>query len=153
MKRNRMVVAAVTQVGYTAADKPGKDSNFRGLTIFNNTMYVTKGSGGNGINAVYQVGNAGVLPTPTDVKTAPITVLPGFPTTLASGVAQDGTAGHPVMFPRCMSAMKVTADWSRHGSSMAKPMWRTIPNWPPRGCKNGHCRTGPGTSCTRCRMA
>jgi hypothetical protein len=89
----------VTQVGYTAADKPGKDNNFRGLTIFNNTMYVTKGSGGNGINTVYQVGNAGVLPTPTDIKTAPITILPGFPTTLASGVAQDGTAGHPVMFP------------------------------------------------------
>ena len=89
----------VTQVGYTTADKPGKDNNFRGLTIFNNTMYVTKGSGGNGINTVYQVGNAGVLPTPTDVKTAPFAILPGFPTTLASGVAQDGTAGHPVMFP------------------------------------------------------
>lgn len=89
----------VTQVGYTTADKPGKDNNFRGLTIFNNTMYVTKGSGGNGINTVYQVGNAGVLPTPTDVKTAPITILPGFPTTLASGIAQDGTTGHPVMFP------------------------------------------------------
>ena len=89
----------VTQVGYGTADKPGKDNNFRGLTIFNNTMYVTKGSGGNGINTVYQVGNAGVLPTPTDAKTAPITILPGFPTTLASGVAQDGTAGHAVMFP------------------------------------------------------
>jgi hypothetical protein len=89
----------VTQVGYTTADKPGKDNNFRGLTIFNNTMYVTKGSGGNGINTVYQVGNAGVLPTPTDAKTAPLTILPGFPTGLASGVAQDGTAGHPVMFP------------------------------------------------------
>jgi hypothetical protein len=89
----------VTQVGYTAADKPGKDNNFRGLTIFNNTMYVTKGSGGNGINTVYQVGNAGALPAPTDVQTAPITILPGFPTTLASGDAQDGTAGHPVMFP------------------------------------------------------
>ena len=96
---NRIGDFEVTQVGYTAADKPGKDNNFRGLTIFNNTMYVTKGSGGNGINTVYQVGNAGVLPTPTDGKTAPITVLPGFPTTLASGVAQDGTAGHPVMFP------------------------------------------------------
>jgi hypothetical protein len=89
----------VAQVGYTTADKPGKDNNFRGLTIFNNTMYVTKGSGGNGINTVYQVGNAGVLPTPADVKTAPFTILPGFPTTLASGVAQDGTGGHPVMFP------------------------------------------------------
>ena len=89
----------VTQVGYATADKPGKDNNFRGLTIFNNTMYLTKGSGGNGINTVYQVGNAGVLPTPTDAKTAPITILPGFPTTLANGVAQDGTTGHPVMFP------------------------------------------------------
>ena len=37
-------------------DKPGKDTNFRGLTIFNNTLYVSKGSGGNGINTVYQAG-------------------------------------------------------------------------------------------------
>ena len=40
----------------TRPDKAGKDNNFRGLTIFNNTLYVTKGSGGNGINTVYQVG-------------------------------------------------------------------------------------------------
>lgn len=89
----------VTQVGYAKPDKAGKDNNFRGLTVFNNTLYVTKRSGGNGINTVYQVGNAGTLPTPTDAKTVPITILPGFPTTLASGVAQDGTTGHPVMFP------------------------------------------------------
>jgi hypothetical protein len=69
------------------------------LTVFHNTLYVTKGSGGNGINTVYQVGNAGVLPTPADAATAPITILPGFPTTLASGTAQDGTTGHPVAFP------------------------------------------------------
>jgi hypothetical protein len=89
----------VTQVGYAKADKAGKDNNFRGLTVFHDTLYVTKGSGGNGINTVYQVGDAGVLPTPAAAHTAPITILPGFPTTLASGVAQDGTAGHPVMFP------------------------------------------------------
>ena len=89
----------VTQVGYKKADKPGKDNNFRGLTIFNNTLYVTKGSGGNGINTVYQVGNAGELPTPASASSAPITILPGFPTTLASGAAQDGTTGHPVSFP------------------------------------------------------
>src|SRR5258707_12839546 len=101
MKRNRMVVAAVTQVGYTAADKPGKDNNFRGLTICNYTMYVTKGSGGNGINTVYQVGNAGVLPSgdTTTLAALPITILPGFPTTLASGVALDGSKGNPVAFP------------------------------------------------------
>jgi hypothetical protein len=34
-------------------DKIGKDTNFRGLTIFNNVVYYTKGSGGNGINTVF----------------------------------------------------------------------------------------------------
>jgi hypothetical protein len=90
----------VTQVGYTTPDKPGKDNNFRGLTIFNNTMYVTKGSGGNGINTVYQVGNAGTLPSGTaaELEALPITILPGFPTSLASGVDQNGNPA-PVMFP------------------------------------------------------
>jgi hypothetical protein len=90
----------VTQAGFTKKDKAGKDNNFRGLTIFNNTMYITKGSGGNGINTVYQVGNAGVLPTGTTAELAalPITILPGFPTSLASGVDQNGTPA-PVAFP------------------------------------------------------
>ena len=55
---------SVTQEG-DKADKAGKDNNFRGLTIFNNTLYITKGSGSNGINTVYQVGNAGSLPLPS----------------------------------------------------------------------------------------
>ncbi len=63
-----------------AKDKAGKDNNFRGLTIFNNTLYVTKGSGSNGIDTVYQVGNAGSLPSLANAATAPINVLPGFPT-------------------------------------------------------------------------
>jgi hypothetical protein len=68
------------------SDKPGKDTNFRGLTIFNNTVYMSKGSGSNGINTVYQVGTAGTLPTGSAaaLATAPITVLPGFPDTAAS---------------------------------------------------------------------
>ena len=91
---------SVTQVGYANPDKPGKDNNFRGLTIFNNTMYVTKGSGGNGINTVYQVGNAGKLPSGTtaELESLPITIPPGFPTSLASGVDQNGNPA-PVMFP------------------------------------------------------
>jgi hypothetical protein len=36
-------------------DKIGKDTNFRGLTIFDNVVYYTKGSGGNGIDTVYFV--------------------------------------------------------------------------------------------------
>ena len=67
-------------------DKPGKDTNFRGLTIFNNTLYVSKGSGSNGFNTVYQAGTAGTLPTGSaaDLATVPLTVLPGFPNTAAS---------------------------------------------------------------------
>jgi hypothetical protein len=68
----------ITSLGYTA-DKTAKDNNFRGETVFNNTLYVTKGSGSNGIDTVYQVGTAGSLPS----AGATISVLPGFNTTLA----------------------------------------------------------------------
>jgi hypothetical protein len=71
---------SITQNGY-AADKTPKDNNFRGETIFNNTLYITKGSGSNGIDTVYQVGTAGSLPSAGNAT--PITVLPGFNTTLA----------------------------------------------------------------------
>ena len=75
------------------SDKPGKDTNFRGLTIFDNTLYISKGSGGNGVNTVYQVGNQGTLPTGDAASLAgvPITILPGFPTTNAS--TSPGPAG------------------------------------------------------------
>lgn len=50
----------ITQLG-DAADKIGKDTNFRGLTIFNNVVYYTKGSGGNGVNTVYFVDSTGTV--------------------------------------------------------------------------------------------
>jgi len=43
----------------TKADKIGKDTNFRGLTIFNNVVYYTKGSGSNGMNTVYFIDTTG----------------------------------------------------------------------------------------------
>jgi hypothetical protein len=58
------------------ADKAGKADNYRGLTVFNNTLYVSKGSGSNGVNSVYQVGDAGTPPTDAN---APISILPGLP--------------------------------------------------------------------------
>ena len=48
----------ITQLGLKA-DKIGKDTNFRGLTVFNNVVYTTKGSGGNGINTVYFIDTTG----------------------------------------------------------------------------------------------
>jgi hypothetical protein len=76
-------------------DKPGKDTNFRGLTIFEDTLYVSKGSGGNGINTVYQLGTPGVLPTPANAPLGglvnePYTILPGFPNTNASTNSPGG---------------------------------------------------------------
>ncbi|HEX3635297.1 MAG TPA: hypothetical protein VHV99_07385 [Paraburkholderia sp.] len=45
--------------GITKTDKIGKDTNFRGLTIFNNVIFFTKGSGGNGVNTLYFVDTSG----------------------------------------------------------------------------------------------
>jgi hypothetical protein len=84
---------------YTA-DKSAKDNNYRGETIFDNTLYVTKGSGSNGINTVYQVGNAGTLPTAANAASAPITILPGMPTILAKGNnLQSSAPNDEVMHP------------------------------------------------------
>jgi hypothetical protein len=49
---------SITQLG-DRADKVGKDTNFRGLTIFDNVVYYTKGSGGNGVNTVYFIDTTG----------------------------------------------------------------------------------------------
>jgi hypothetical protein len=81
---------SISQIGQ-ANDKTGKDDNFRGLTVFNDTLYVTKGSGSNGVNTVYQVGPAGALARGAgiDPATTQISILPGFNTTLA----KTATAG------------------------------------------------------------
>jgi hypothetical protein len=78
-----------------SGDKPGKDTNFRGITIFDDTLYVAKGSGGNGINTVYQLGTPGVLPATSNAPAGglvnePFLILPGFPNTNASTAAPGG---------------------------------------------------------------
>jgi hypothetical protein len=105
---------SVTELG-DKADKLGKDDNFRGMTVFNNVLYYTKGSGGNGVNTVYYVNTSdtpcvnGVgLPAPgAKLPTTPLTyslplpstglpnnmcILAGFPTT-------SNKAVNPVNFP------------------------------------------------------
>jgi len=66
-----------------AADKSGKDDNFRAVTIHNGTLYATKGSGGNGVNTLYQVGKLGALPTAATASTTAFSIPRGFSTTLA----------------------------------------------------------------------
>ena len=95
-------------------DKVGKDDNFRGMTLYNNILYLTKGSGGNGINTVYFVDSTGTacpngvglpvagapLPTTSLASTYNSTtglannmcILAGFPTTIAASLTATTTA-------------------------------------------------------------
>ena len=99
----------ITELG-DKADKPGKDDNFRGITIFHNVVYYTKGSGGKGVKTVYFLDTTGKacpdgvgLPVPgAPLPTSPLAysletlrngeglsptnmcVLKGFPTELKS---------------------------------------------------------------------
>lgn len=92
------LTAGSYQLGiYTAADRADestkqhfKDNNFRGIGIFNNTLYVSKGSGGNGDDGLYQVGTAGVLPTGTSNT---LSFLFGAPATCANPPVNCTTAG------------------------------------------------------------
>ena len=82
----------VTQLG-DKTDKVGKDDNFRGLTIFNNVLYFTKGSGSNGVNTVYFLDTTGkACPNGTGVP-APGAKLPTTP--LAFDPATVDTDGLP----------------------------------------------------------
>jgi hypothetical protein len=48
----------ILQLG-DAADKLAKDNNYRGMTVYNNVLYYSKGSGSNGVNTVYFVDTTG----------------------------------------------------------------------------------------------
>jgi hypothetical protein len=58
---------SITELG-DAADKVGKDDNFRGMTLYNNVLYLSKGSGSNGVNTVYFVDSMGTA-CPSTSKT------------------------------------------------------------------------------------
>ena len=55
---------------YASEDKAAKDNNYRGIAVQSGVTYVTKGSGGNGTNTVYQLNNS----------TGVLSILPGFNT-------------------------------------------------------------------------
>ena len=70
------------------ADKPGKDTNYRGVTEFGGALYFTKGSGSNGVQTVY---TANGLPTVANAAAATISIVPGFPTDSAKATGGDFT--------------------------------------------------------------
>ncbi len=75
----------ISQLG-DSSDKIGKDTNFRGLTVFNNVLYYTKGSGSNGVNTVYFVDSTGTVCTNSNGVGLPVAgaTLPASPLALTS---------------------------------------------------------------------
>jgi hypothetical protein len=101
----------ITELG-DKHDKQSKDNNYRGITVFDNVLYYTKGSGGNGVNTVYFVDTTGKacpqgvgLPAPgaklpsaaieplaealakEELKPNNMCILKGFPTELKSATS------------------------------------------------------------------
>jgi hypothetical protein len=80
---------SITELG-DKADKNGKDDNFRGLTVFNNVVYLTKGSGSNGVNTVFFVDTTGTAcPKGVGIPAAGAT-LPVSPLNLSGVNPQNG---------------------------------------------------------------
>ena len=138
---------SVTQLG-AKPDKIGKDDNFRGLTIIDNVVYFTKGSGSNGVNTVYFIDTSGEacpngvgLPAPgARLPNAPLAydpsvlqktglpsnmcILRGFPSTLNSALKKQTTA-YPfgIWFANATDALRRGRRRRRHRGRRADTGW------------------------------
>jgi len=104
----------ITQLG-DKIDKVGKDTNFRGVTVYNNVLYYTKGSGSNGVNTVYFVDPTGTVCTntngdglPASGASLPISPLAYNPATIqTNGLQPDNMCilkGFPTVSAKTPSA-------------------------------------------------
>lgn len=108
----------ITQLG-DKIDKVGKDTNFRGMTVYNNVLYYTKGSGGNGVNTVYFVDPTGTVCTDTNgvglppakpsLPTSPLALASTNPATIqANGLQPDNMCilkGFPTTLAKASSGV------------------------------------------------
>ena len=103
----------IVQTG-AAADTAAKDTNFRGLTVSDNVVYMTKGSGSNGVNTVYFLDTTGAacpsgsggsgLPSSTaTLPTASTWTAPSYST---SNAALSLTTSNPGLVPTNMCILK-----------------------------------------------
>ncbi len=89
----------------TKADKSAKDNNYRGLTINNNVVYFTKGSGSNGIDTVYFLDTSGTscpstgVGLPSSSATLPVAGSFTSPTYSTSTTSLGLTATNPGLTP------------------------------------------------------
>ena len=163
----------VTELG-DKADKVGKDDNFRGLTLYNNVLYYTKGSGSNGVNTVYFLDTTGTAcpdgvglpaagaPLPTTDIASTLTsaglasnmcVLKGFPTALAKSATDASDYPFGLWFAN-PTTLYVADEGA--GDNAYSPRATATPRRPPPprpACRSGST-TPPrasGSSPTPCR--
>jgi hypothetical protein len=123
----------VTQLGLKV-DKIGKDTNFRGLTIFNNVVYYTKGSGSNGVNTVYFVDTSGfdgqsrplACPNGTGLPN-PTATLPASPINYTASLLQTKgvfpyntcvLSGFPTTLAKAAGAMAPFGVWFANATTL-----------------------------------
>ena len=99
----------VTQLG-GAADKSAKDDNFRGVTVSNGVVYVTKDSGSNGVDTVYFLDTTGTACTNGVGVPAAGAALPTAATTLpaysTSNTALGLTTKNPGLAPENLCILR-----------------------------------------------
>jgi hypothetical protein len=94
----------VRELGYSA-DKSGKDDNYRGIAVYDGVVYLSKGSGGNGVDSVYFVdtnGSATVangVGLPSNSETLPSASSWTAPTYTTSDSDLGLTAKNPGLAP------------------------------------------------------
>ena len=110
---------SVTLLGDNA-DKIGKDDNFRGIAVFNNVLYYTKGSGSNGVNTVYFVDTTGKA-CPKGVG-LPADGAPVPTTPLAYDPSQLQTSGLP-------NNMCILAGFPTTPAKTANPLYYSFGLW------------------------
>ena len=91
-----------------AADKAGKDNNYRGLTTYDNVLYYAKGSGSNGADTVYFVDTSGAAcPTGTGLPKSGAALPTTSDFTYSTSDAALGlTAKNPGLTPENMCVLK-----------------------------------------------
>ena len=101
----------ITQLG-DKPDKVGKDDNFRGLTLYHNVLYYSKGSGGNGVNTVYFIDTTGqACPNGTGLPAANAT-LPTTPLSYDLSTLQaDGLPSNMCILKGFPTALKSTTSF------------------------------------------
>jgi hypothetical protein len=88
---------SLAQLSGQSFDKTSKDDNFRSVFVdADGTMYVSKESGSNGVDTVYQVGATGALANGATLpQSTAISIASGFPTSTLTASGSESSFPNP----------------------------------------------------------